>query len=63
MKQAMQKFLGMFLFPCFIIFNKSKFDGGGKVGIEKVEVQSLILGILALITLVILILILLGVLR
>jgi len=53
----------LFFIPLFIIFNKSKFDGGGKVGIEKVEVQSLILGILALITLVILILILLGVLR
>ena len=37
--------------------------GGGKVEIEKEEVQSMILGILALITLAILILILLGVLR
>jgi len=48
-------------FSPFIFIYKRKFDGRGKM--EKVEVQSLILGILALITLAILILILLDVLR
>ena len=57
--------MGEFFFIPFLFYLilRAEFDGGGKVEIEKEEVQSMILGILALITLAILILILLGVLR